>query len=1342
MRQLLTLPVLVGVITTTGVCRPATAGEHRIVLKEHVGRQWTHELLSYPFEVPEGACHVDSLSLRGPEGPMPVQLSDVKLWPTTGTVKSATLWLVADLAPLATNEYTVGYQAAPSTGSGARGDLAVTAVADQVQLSTSRFAARLRLGGQTYSPPRPASEVPGPVEAMRLADGTWFGGSRLFGDTKLTGWSARLVAAGPVFGQVETTYRYEDGNTVELRARLYAGAAGLYWEAHVPEDRPDDGVDIVLSKGLPPLALVAQREAYGDRPEMQEVAWGTWVEIPLAGYEKELVTNVSPWADWWNTWTQTSVRLGIGGQKRELHLASHDPGAWVRPAEPGTMRDWGAWQHKLIPVKRGADGEVFLRVNHAAGARKWSVEDREPAYAEARRMSLAQVKAEWPPLDEVKDWILEWPTGGKVRPHLFASADDVRAAWERIEPDPAAKSLADSLSREEIRPVPSYKDAQAVEVYLMTRGDPEASKKVRLVERVRQHMAALGDFDKMRGTQTVAALYDLMMGTNLITDADKDLYRPQMAFLGYILARPSTWNIERGYRSYNPNMSLSYLLARGIVACAIPDHPMAREWVAPGLNRAEIWLGEVGPEGEWYESAHYSQVSAFAMTSFAVAVKRAGFGDLFLNENLKKWAMWLAQIYTPRDPMEGRRNRRASPPIARATAGVPWGLFGLMARATVDTDPRYSQQMQWAWAGSDYTTNTANHLGGFESVYMDPSLPVAVPDWKSKLFPQMGPLCRNGVGSEHENYLVVHANTGAGARLPELGCLALWFARGVPIAGSFPGGYKERHQLLMSRVNPLLSWSEGEPWDESRFGCATDVSMGSFSALPRQDYFSASYLLEGWKGGSYGTPENPVSWPPVDGTAEFPIGWCRRMLYVQDDEPGGANYLVLRDSTSGGKPSLWQMWTASEGIATPRQMQDLEAFLTSKPGNAAAAAHRLEGDRFTAVGRFNVDIDYYIAAPLQTERWTMRWGQRYVDYSVTGEDYRDLLQLRLEGDGDYFVVMFPRFREEAAPQFATLGEGTVVKISGELGTDYCFLPASSLQSPVSSLEREAAVGDVYFRGTAGSVQDRDDVKVLAIGAAGEARYGEWGISAPQAASVRVEAGRLVVDLPYAHEDGGEVTLRTAGRWKPAAGQAGVSLTPIEHGCRLVLEPGVAQVVLGEKGVRNLLCETPSFRQKVPDTFFSQGLAPDGNGRAGRGRPAPGAATRRAVRTPWGRQVRQRSDIDWDFVRPEGTPLAGQTNRAAAQQGYAPVRIDPQTAKVDDVVLHHALDDPRGTVIETWRSSHTRFHQTIGREPNPWRQQRPDWAQAWQREQSAYWRWRTGAYNPPPQPRLRLPGDPQ
>ena len=69
MRRLLTALMAVGAIVMAGVCGPAMAGERGIVLKEHVNRRWTNELLSYPFEAPEGACHEDSVSLEDPEGP-------------------------------------------------------------------------------------------------------------------------------------------------------------------------------------------------------------------------------------------------------------------------------------------------------------------------------------------------------------------------------------------------------------------------------------------------------------------------------------------------------------------------------------------------------------------------------------------------------------------------------------------------------------------------------------------------------------------------------------------------------------------------------------------------------------------------------------------------------------------------------------------------------------------------------------------------------------------------------------------------------------------------------------------------------------------------------------------------------------------------------------------------------------------------------------------------------------------------------------------------------------------------------------------------------------------------
>ncbi len=141
-------------------------------------------------------------------------------------------------------------------------------------------------------------------------------------------------------------------------------------------------------------------------------------------------------------------------------------------------------------------------------------------------------------------------------------------------------------------------------------------------------------------------------------------------------------------------------------------------------------------------------------------------------------------------------------------------------------------------------------------------------------------------------------------------------------------------------------------------------------------------------------------------------------------------------------------------------------------------------------------------------------------------------------------------------------------------------------------------------------------------------------------------------------------------------------------------------------------------------------------------PNRGAAVQQTwtkTRTPWQRVVYQRNDIDWDFLRPEGTSLAGKTNWEAATQGYAPVRLNPGTGKVEDAVLHHMNQDPRGGVAELWRSTHGKVPQKMD-PPGPWRQIKSEWDKAWRREQPAYWRWRSGEYNPPPTDKLRLPGD--
>jgi hypothetical protein len=129
-------------------------------------------------------------------------------------------------------------------------------------------------------------------------------------------------------------------------------------------------------------------------------------------------------------------------------------------------------------------------------------------------------------------------------------------------------------------------------------------------------------------------------------------------------------------------------------------------------------------------------------------------------------------------------------------------------------------------------------------------------------------------------------------------------------------------------------------------------------------------------------------------------------------------------------------------------------------------------------------------------------------------------------------------------------------------------------------------------------------------------------------------------------------------------------------------------------------------------------------------------------TPWSRRAFQRRDIDWQFVRPEGSSLAGKTNWEAAQAGWSPLRVNPQTGALERLNLHHVNKEPGGAIVETWTRPHSFRHAgdrlnargLTNTKSDPlanWREDNPDWSRAWSNEQSAYWRWRTGRYNPPP-----------
>ena len=146
------------------------AGEHRIVLRDQIEQEWRNELLTYPFSAPHRACHPGSVTLAGPGGPVPVQLSKIEYWPGTPWVKSAELSFIANLSPLATDHYTVRYDAQPAAPSEFATDLTITPGTGKVEITTRGFGVRLLQGEKRYPEPAPAADVPGPIVGMRIVD--------------------------------------------------------------------------------------------------------------------------------------------------------------------------------------------------------------------------------------------------------------------------------------------------------------------------------------------------------------------------------------------------------------------------------------------------------------------------------------------------------------------------------------------------------------------------------------------------------------------------------------------------------------------------------------------------------------------------------------------------------------------------------------------------------------------------------------------------------------------------------------------------------------------------------------------------------------------------------------------------------------------------------------------------------------------------------------------------------------------------------------------------------------------------------------------------------------------
>ncbi len=1094
----------------------AAAGEKKIVLTEHLNRLWVGEFVSYPFEAEQGQCAPQSLRLTGPAGPRPAQLSEVQFWPGTKTVQSANLsFIVEDLPPLSSQTYTVTY-APDGAGAVPASDLKVVPGDSSVEATTSRFGARFLFGEKVYEKPLPAAEVSGPLLALRLADGTWFGGSRLYGKTAIKSWSAKITDNGPVFLRAEVTYTYADGNTLTVAFQLRAGDYALLSETQVKADSADDGWELLLNKGV---AIPDGVKLFGMRSEAREQP------VSFTPSAVEPACYLSPWSgDDCFPDGPTVIRLKLAGRLEELHLSVRDAGAWVRPdpaprwqnfntwgdGEPDSF--WSGWQNKRIPLIP-SEGGVLLRLNLLAGQRKWSL----GANADGKHLWETfqhRTTGDYTPfarLNEVKDMILDWPDGRKKHPFLYLSGEELKAAGKRYD----ALTIAQDLNL------------------------------------LRKQLDSLGNLDLFRICLEIATRYDMLIDSPEIAPAERKLFKAQMAYLGYMMADPNHWSFERGCIFGNPNMSVARVIDLGIIGFALRDNPQSRQWITYALDWAKYWLREVvDDQGYWPESSHYARFSWSEFVQLALVARNAGEYDFFADPKFKAMTLFYEKTLTPPDPLRvvanatpsgvKAPNPRIDPPYGRGTSGDAWGVSGLIARATATSDPAFSRLMQWSWRESGYAGYFGNFSrAGLNQLYVNRDLPAECPDWRSEFFTPLGYLLRSRVGRADENYLLFvsqYPRYRDGEKWPgDTGSIAKWFAGGKPIGGSFSRRGEVAHPMMQCRVVLATNWDPAKGQKSPDSWYVTSATQDAFAPLPGAEYVSVGFTITDIRNvyGFLNLRDNYPAFPPREQAGVPPLYWQRQLLLVGNEPGGPLDYLVLRDSVAGKQPTSWHFWTLSEKVGTAREAAERTAFLADKPGAKPAPLRELSGDRFTALGQFGIDTEYYIAAPTGTPRHTLRYGLRSGAYGMDGgfefDEYQDLLYLQLPGDGTYFVALFPHAPDQPSPDFSTLGNGTVIKVSGIFGTDYCFL---------SKVATSAAAEEAAFEGCAAVVRNRTSGLSLQLNAPGKVSYRDYSLSASLPASLSVTPYALTLTLSSAAAS--QLTLRAPGIW--AVQQAGVTLS--------------------------------------------------------------------------------------------------------------------------------------------------------------------------------------------------------
>ena len=580
------ISVMVACVLAVCMAGPLIAAEKTLNLCDYINHRWTNELVTYPLDFKPGTCRESSISLIGPDGPILFQLSDVKYY-AGDFIQSARISFLTDLPALGKKTFTIEYGVNPGSGKMPGTDLVVSKGDGYVELATNQVGVCVLSGEKKYQVPMTASDVPGPLLGIKGPKGEWVGGSRLYGNRKVLGYTTSL-RKGPVISEAEVQYAYDDGSKYSVTVRLVASQEVAFIESKSDVHAPSDGFSFNITHGLPnPVLTVRGKELNVNN------LWGLknneFGSRRLSDVSSGEIFSLVPCENWWLGNTRSSFDVFSNENKTAVGVGSYDPGAWIEPkwGKEYNLDPWHLREFKDMPLVKDSSGEVSLQCSSAIGVRKWFVtclpwnDDPVSLYSEINHLHSSKYGCQT--LDMVKDYALDLPSDPKVvYPRLYVAPKDVEAVRHKL-------GSAQDISR------------MVHAKYLDMQGKPHVIGGTDLLQYAVD--TAYGDavdptsdagaFDYMRTTWKLMSLCDALLGCDQVSDSEKRLIRSQLAFIGYTMSSPYVWDRDRGFIADPNNMHISYMCGRGLIACLSPDNPMSKSWA----ESADGWVNKYGNPG-------------------------------------------------------------------------------------------------------------------------------------------------------------------------------------------------------------------------------------------------------------------------------------------------------------------------------------------------------------------------------------------------------------------------------------------------------------------------------------------------------------------------------------------------------------------------------------------------------------------------------------------------------------------------------------------------------------------------------------------------------------------------